>query len=89
MAADEQTEAPLQSKKPVTSLSHYTSLSGLIGILDHHELWASNVAFLNDREEHLLHIRCRCGKGPRYNRRCVGQERDPSVHSLNRPLPSR
>lgn len=32
-------------------LSHYTTLNGLIGIIDNCEIWASNVNFLNDRRE--------------------------------------
>ena len=39
--------------KSVSSLCHYTNLAGLIGILESKQLWASNVAFLNDREELL------------------------------------
>ncbi|CAN7676079.1 DUF2971 domain-containing protein [Mesorhizobium sp. LjNodule214] len=32
-------------------LSHYTDLSGLLGIIEKGQFWASNVSFLNDREE--------------------------------------
>jgi hypothetical protein len=49
---------PSPTPKPVTSLSHYTSLAGLIGMVDHGQLWASNVAFLNDREELLHGVKC-------------------------------
>jgi hypothetical protein len=42
----------------VKSLAHYTNLSGLFGIIDTGELWASNVAFLNDREELLHGVKC-------------------------------
>jgi hypothetical protein len=43
-------------KEPET-LSHYTSLAGMVGILDSRELWASNVSFLNDREELLYGLK--------------------------------
>jgi hypothetical protein len=33
------------------TLSHYTNLVGLVGIVDYGEIWASNVSFLNDRRE--------------------------------------
>jgi hypothetical protein len=39
-------------------LSHYTDLSGLIGIIDQGVIRASNVAYLNDREELLHGVRC-------------------------------
>lgn len=39
---------------PPKSLSHYTSISGLMGIVTSQRLWASNASFLNDRSE-LLH----------------------------------
>lgn len=42
----------------VSTLSHYTDLSGLVGILGDHQLWASNVAFLNDKEELLHGVKC-------------------------------
>jgi hypothetical protein len=41
------------SRPPPSSLSHYTNLSGLMGIIDNGEIWASNVSFLNDRRELL------------------------------------
>lgn len=34
-----------------STLSHYTTLDGLIGIINSGHLWASNVSFLNDRRE--------------------------------------
>lgn len=37
--------------KPPSLLFHYTSATGLIGILRSREAWASNVAFLNDIKE--------------------------------------
>ena len=47
------------SKTPsVSSLAHYTNLAGLQGILESGNLWASNVAFLNDREELLHGVKC-------------------------------
>jgi len=39
-------------------LSHYTDLPGLIGIVDQGVIRASNVAYLNDREELLHGVRC-------------------------------
>jgi hypothetical protein len=42
----------------VASLGHYTDLAGLVGILESGQLWASNVAYLNDREELLHGIKC-------------------------------
>lgn len=39
---------------PPQSLSHYTSINGLMGIVRSRRLWASNASFLNDRSE-LLH----------------------------------
>lgn len=35
-------------------VSHYTDLGGLVGILTSGQFWASNVSFLNDREELLF-----------------------------------
>jgi len=34
-------------------LWHYTSLSGLLGIVENKSLWATDIRFLNDREEYL------------------------------------
>lgn len=42
----------------VAALAHYTNLAGLLGIINSGELWASNVAFLNDREELLHGVKC-------------------------------
>lgn len=42
----------------IASLVHYTTLAGLQGILSSGKLWASNVAFLNDREELLHGVNC-------------------------------
>jgi hypothetical protein len=39
------------SSKPADTLSHYTSLDGFRSIIEHSELWASNISFLNDRQE--------------------------------------
>jgi hypothetical protein len=36
------------------SLTHYTDLRGMMGIIESKQIWASNVSFLNDRRE-LLH----------------------------------
>src|SRR6476659_3362306 len=35
-------------------ISHYTSIGGLMGIIEEGCVWASNVSYLNDREE-LIH----------------------------------
>ncbi|RYH00230.1 MAG: DUF2971 domain-containing protein [Alphaproteobacteria bacterium] len=40
-----------KSKKTPTELSHYTTLSGLEGIVRLKRLWASNASFLNDKAE--------------------------------------
>jgi len=37
-------------------LSHYTNQGGLIGILQNHVLWASNIRFLNDHNEYEFGI---------------------------------
>src|SRR5207253_2452918 len=49
--------------KPVPAvLSHYTNQKGLLGILESHTLWASNIRFLNDHKEYdfgvdlILHL---------------------------------
>lgn len=34
-------------------LTHYTDLSGLKGILQHREIWCSNIHFLNDSKEYI------------------------------------
>jgi hypothetical protein len=41
-------------KEILGELTHYTTLSGLMGIIDNRKLWASNASFLNDKAE-LLH----------------------------------
>lgn len=47
--------APTVDDSPLPDrLAHYTTLSGLQGVLDHGQFWASNVSFLNDSRE-LLH----------------------------------
>jgi len=33
---------------------HYTSLQGLLGILDNGEFWATKISFLNDKAESFL-----------------------------------
>jgi hypothetical protein len=43
---------------PVASLAHYTNLAGFRGIIESGHLWASNVAFLNDKEELLHGVKC-------------------------------
>lgn len=43
---------------PPNTLYHYTSADGLIGILKSREIWASNVAFLNDTKESINATDC-------------------------------
>ncbi len=40
-----------KSSLPSDILYHYTSLSGVMGIVDKKALWASDIRFLNDAEE--------------------------------------
>lgn len=35
-----------------SELYHYTTAAGLQGIVEHQQLWATNIAYLNDGEEH-------------------------------------
>jgi hypothetical protein len=52
------TEAPskllqsLRSQRPATTLYHYTSVEGLIGIVESKSLWASGIHYLNDTAEY-------------------------------------
>lgn len=39
------------SDEPDNTLSHYCDLNALLSILTNHNLWATNIRFLNDREE--------------------------------------
>src|SRR6267378_5669158 len=41
----------LTTNKPPDVLYHYTDASGLLGILESKELWATNIYFLNDSSE--------------------------------------
>lgn len=45
------TKATPKFQRPPTNLSHYTTLTGLEGIVRTRSLWASNASFLNDRSE--------------------------------------
>ena len=45
------TKSTPKRKNPATKLSHYTTLSGLEGIVKTKSLWASNASFLNDKAE--------------------------------------
>lgn len=47
-----------EAEKVPRSINHYTDLNGFIGIIGKGQLWASNVAFLNDREELEHGIKC-------------------------------
>ncbi|MFP2504494.1 DUF2971 domain-containing protein [Buttiauxella gaviniae] len=40
------------------SIHHYTDLNGLIGIITNHSLWATNIYFLNDKEESNHGCKC-------------------------------
>jgi len=42
------------SKKPPEVLFHYTNQSGLLGIIDTFEIWATKILYLNDTTELLL-----------------------------------
>jgi len=46
------------SEKAPKSINHYTDLAGFIGIVGNGQLWASNVAYLNDKEELEHGIKC-------------------------------
>lgn len=47
----------LLSKRPTTTIFHYTSPSGLLGIIESKSIWATNLHYLNDRAEfvHAIH----------------------------------
>ena len=45
------TQKPETSQRLPKTLSHYTTLDGLKGIIDSKSLWASNASFLNDKAE--------------------------------------
>src|SRR4051794_17670752 len=45
---------PNQEIRPPNRISHYTTLKGVMDIVDSGSLWASNASFLNDKAE-LLH----------------------------------
>lgn len=45
----------LYAERPQKTLFHYTSLSGLMGIVSHRAFWVSDIRYLNDAEE-LRHI---------------------------------
>ena len=44
-------EPAVQAATPPEVLYHYTSGAGLLGIITSHELWASDVFYLNDPSE--------------------------------------
>lgn len=46
-----QTRSAPRQQRPPAKLSHYTTLSGLEGIVKTKSLWASNASFLNDKAE--------------------------------------
>lgn len=41
------------SRKPDKPLYHYTTQSGLLGIIEHKKIWATHTQYLNDRREFL------------------------------------
>lgn len=43
----------LRSQRPTTTLYHYTSAAGLLGIVESKSLWASGIHSLNDTSEYL------------------------------------
>jgi hypothetical protein len=45
-----------------SSLYHYTTGEGLEGILSSNQLWATNIAYLNDQEEHVGYFDRRLGE---------------------------
>jgi Protein of unknown function (DUF2971) len=45
----------IYAEKPTCTLFHYTSIEGLMGIVDAKALWASEVRYLNDAQE-LYHF---------------------------------
>lgn len=51
VAVSSQKKSTPYSTRPPTELSHYTTLSGLEGIIKLKSLWASNASFLNDKAE--------------------------------------
>ncbi len=40
-------------KKPPNVLYHYTTQAGLLGIIQHREIWATHTQYLNDQREYL------------------------------------
>lgn len=36
----------------MSEYGHYTSIAGLMGIIEHEQLWATNIRFLNDEQEY-------------------------------------
>jgi len=50
-----ETLSSLYSSQPSSTLYHYTSLSGMMGIVEKRNFWASDIRYLNDSEE-LTHI---------------------------------
>lgn len=49
------TVSQLYSEEPKRTLYHYTSLTGLMGIVEHRNFWVSDIRYLNDAEE-LRHL---------------------------------
>jgi hypothetical protein len=46
--------AGISQRRPPTTLYHYTTASGLLGILRSKAIWATNIRFLNDSREFAL-----------------------------------
>jgi hypothetical protein len=46
----------LLGRSPSTTLYHYTTQGGLLGVVQTGELWATNVQYMNDRREFFLSL---------------------------------
>jgi hypothetical protein len=44
------------SRQPQTTLYHYTTQAGLLGIIKEREIWATHTQHLNDQREYRLAI---------------------------------
>ena len=57
MSTEIQLIKTLSARRRPRILYHYTSGSGLIGILESHSIWATNIRFLNDSTEYNFALR--------------------------------
>lgn len=46
----------LMSRPPPEILYHYTSIEGLLGIIEKKEIWATHIMYMNDAQEFKLFI---------------------------------